>query len=240
MTALRGLDARLRLARLYLCTDARSEQGDLADFLEAVFAGGVDIVQIRQKGMPPEEELAALEVARSVAERHQGLVCVNDSAELAGRFQADVLHLGQEDGSSAAAADHLHPYALIGRSTHTPEQSDEAIADPRADYFCVGPVYATATKPDYAPVGLDLVRYAARVAPPGDPAGKPWFAIGGVDAGTLDDVLAAGARRICVVRPLTRADDPQSAATALSERLRETWQRDPAMERYTFSALAAG
>ncbi|HEX8489066.1 MAG TPA: thiamine phosphate synthase [Propionibacteriaceae bacterium] len=237
MTALLGLDARLRLARLYLCTDARERQGDLADFLEAAFSGGVDIVQIRQKEMDPDAELEALEVARTVADRHRGLVCVNDSPQLAGRFQADVLHLGQTDGSARAARRHLHEWALLGRSTQAPEQTDEALEDRAVSYFCVGPVFATATKPDYPPVGLDLVRYAARVAPPSDLAAKPWFAIGGITTDNLDRVVAAGARRVCVVRPITQASDPQAAAQALTDRLRQAWHDDQAMQRYALAAL---
>jgi thiamine-phosphate pyrophosphorylase len=237
VTALLGLDTRLRLSRLYLCTDARVEQGDLADFLDAAFSGGVDIVQIRQKEMDPDAELEALEIARTVALRHRGLVCVNDSAELAGRFQADVLHLGQTDGPSAAAREHLHEWALLGRSTHAPQETDRAIDDPLASYFCVGPVYATSTKPDYRPVGLDLVRYAARVAPPSNLASKPWFAIGGITTDTIDDVISAGARRVCVVRPITQAADPRAAAQALSDRLHEAWQSDPQMMRYSLAAF---
>jgi thiamine-phosphate pyrophosphorylase len=236
MTVLMGLEARLRLARLYLCTDARSETGDLEDFCEAVFAGGVDILQIRQKEMDPDEELEALQVARRAAERHQAIVCVNDSPALAERFAADMLHLGQTDGPSRRARRHLHRWALIGRSTHAPDQTDEAIADEHADYFCVGPVYATSTKPDYEPVGLDLVRYAAEVAAPHDLDAKPWFAIGGIDLGNLDQVLAAGARRVCVVRALTLADDPEAAARELSSRLRRAWRADPAMEQYALAA----
>ena len=236
MTALMGLQARLRLARLYLCTDARSERGDLAEFCEAAFAGGVDILQIRQKDMDPAQEFAALEVARRAAERHRALVCVNDSPTLAGRFAADVLHLGQTDGSSRAARRQLHRWALIGRSTHEPEQADHAIEDADADYFCVGPVYATPTKPDYRPAGLDLVRYAAEVAPAGDIEAKPWFAIGGIEAANLDEVLAAGARRVCVVRAITQADDPEVAARELSDRLREAWRSDPAMTPYALAA----
>jgi thiamine-phosphate pyrophosphorylase len=232
-----GLATRLRLSRLYLCTDARRQQGDLADFLEAAFRGGVDIVQIRQKDMDPDEELEALETARAVAERHQGLVCVNDSPELAGRFQADVLHLGQTDGSSKAARKHLHEWALVGRSTHEPKQTSRALDDKRVDYFCVGPVYATATKPDYAPVGLDLVRYAAKVAPPAQVSAKPWFAIGGITVDNLDEVLAAGARRVCVVRPITLAADPEAAARALSDRLHAAWRTDPEMQKYSLAAL---
>ena len=237
MTALIGLDARLRLSRLYLCTDARTQQGDLADFLEEAFSGGVDIVQIRQKQLAPEVELAALEVARTVARRHQGLVCVNDDARLAGRFQSDVLHLGQTDGSAAAARRHLHPWALVGRSTHDRRQAAEAAADEAVSYFCVGPVHATATKPDYPPVGTALVRYAAETSPPSELTSKPWFAIGGITTDTIDDVIEAGARRVCVVRPITRASDPRAAAQARTDRLHEAWQVDPAMRRYSLAAL---
>lgn len=238
MTALMGLDARLRLARLYLCTDARKTQGDLADFLEEACAGGVDIVQIRQKDMDPDAELAALEIARSVALKHQALVCVNDSAELAGRFAADVLHLGQTDGTAAAARPYLHRWAQLGRSTHDTVQADQALADPLVDYFCVGPVYATSTKPDYAPVGLDLVRHAARIASPSHADAKPWFAIGGVNEKNLDDVVAAGARRICVVRPITQAADPRAVAAALTRRMAASWRDDPAMEAYVLHTVA--
>jgi thiamine-phosphate pyrophosphorylase len=233
-----GLEARLRLARLYLCTDAREQQGDLESFLQAAFAGGVDIVQIRQKGMKPEAELAALEIARQAATPYQAIVCVNDSAELAGRFHADMLHLGQTDGSSANARKYLHRWALVGRSTHAPRQTDKAVKDDEVDYFCVGPVYATSTKPDYEPVGLDLVRYAAGKAPVASVKSKPWFAIGGISMDNLDDVIAAGARRVCVVRAITQASDPQDAAHRLSRKLRAAWQADPAMERYTFQALS--
>ena len=233
-----GLEARLRLARLYLCTDAREKQGDLGSFLQAAFAGGVDIVQIRQKEMKPEAELAALEVARQVATPYQAIVCVNDSAELAGRFQADMLHLGQTDGSAAKARRYLHRWALLGRSTHAPRQTDKAIKDSNVDYFCVGPVYATSTKPDYEPVGLDLIRYAARKAPVASIKSKPWFAIGGISMDNLDDMINAGARRVCVVRAITQASDPQEAADRLSRRLRSAWKADPAMEQYVFQALS--
>ena len=151
MTALMGLAARLRLARLYLSTDARSDQDDLAQFLAAAFAGGVDIVQIRQKGMARKAELEALETARTAATTHQGIVCVNDSADLAAEFHADMLHLGQTDGPSGPARRQLHPWALLGRSTHSPEQVDEALADPDVSYFTVGPVYATSSKPGLSP-----------------------------------------------------------------------------------------
>ena len=239
MTALMGLHARLRLARLYLCTDAREDRGDLAEFLGAAYAGGVDIVQIRQKRMSRRAELAALEVARAAAEPHQGLVCVNDSSSLAQEFGADLLHLGQTDGPARRARRRLHRWALIGRSTHAPAELDAAVADDDVDYFCAGPVFATPTKPDDTPVGLELLRYAATQAPPADVASKPWFAIGGIDRHTIGSVLAAGARRVCVVRAITDADDPEAAARALADRLRQAWRDDTAMERYSLAAMSA-
>lgn len=233
-----SLAHRLRASRLYLCTDARERQGDLADFLRAAFAGGVDIVQIRQKGLSQEAELAALEVAREAAVRTQGLVSVNDSPPLAEAFAADVLHLGQTDGSARRARRHLHAWALVGRSTHTPEQTDAAVADPDVAYFCVGPVHATPTKPDYVPAGLDLVRHAARVAPVADVASKPWFAIGGLDADNLDQVVEAGARRVVVVRAITEAADPEAAAKVLKDRLREAWSSEPDLASYALRSAS--
>lgn len=238
MTVLMSLAHRLRASRLYLCTDARERQGDLADFLRAAFAGGVDIVQIRQKNMTRDAELAALEVARSAAVATQGIVCVNDSPRLAQAFAADMLHLGQTDGPAKQARRSLHDWALVGRSTHTPDQADQAVADADVDYFAVGPVHATPTKPDYVPVGLDLVRYAARVAPVGDVGSKPWFAIGGLDAGNLDQVVEAGARRVVVVRAVTEASDPQAAARVLKDRLRQAWADDPALASYALRSAA--
>jgi thiamine-phosphate pyrophosphorylase len=238
MTALMGLDARLRLAKLYLITDARTEQGDLAEFLKAAFAGGVDIVRIRQKGMAPEAELEVLEVARAAAMLHQNIVCVNDSPALAGKFHADMLHLGQADGPSAPARAQLHPWAILGRSTHTIAEIDAAIADKDADYLTVGPVYATSLQPDYPPVGLEPVRHAASVAPVCEITSKPWFAIGGIGLDTIDEVIEAGARRVCVVSAITRVADPQKAAQQLKGRLQAAWNADPAMESYTLQALA--
>jgi thiamine-phosphate pyrophosphorylase len=219
VTVRTSLGSRLRTARLYLCTDAREEQGDLAEFLAAALAGGVDVVQIRQKKMSRAAELAALEVAREAAEPHQTIVCVNDSPSLAGAFSADMLHLGQTDGSARRARRHLHEWARIGRSTHAPDQTDEAISDPDVDYFCVGPVWETPTKQGRAGVGLDLLRLAAEVAPPFAPGAKPWFVTGGVAPDTLDAVLETGARRVVVVRALTEAADPEAVAGELAARL---------------------
>ena len=213
-------------ARLYLCTDARKGRGDFEDFVDAAFAGGVDIIQLRDKSLEAAEELELLEVLHSVAQRHGRLWAVNDRADLASLAGAPVFHIGQKDIPFAAARDFLGKGTVIGMSTHTPEQVDAAIAAAPGrsglDYFCVGPVWATPTKPGRAAVGLDLVRYAAAAierAEAGD-SGRvtgvvPWFAIGGIDLGNVEQVVEAGARRIVVVRAITEADDPAGAARAL-------------------------
>ena len=213
---------RLRSAQLYLCTDARRERGDLAEFADAALRGGVDLIQLRDKGSAGERqfgpleargELAALEVLADAARRHGALLAVNDRADLARAAGADVLHLGQDDLPLLVARDVVGPGPLIGRSTHDEAQVVTAVTE-EVDYFCVGPCWPTPTKPGRHAPGLDLVRHAARSA--GD---KPWFAIGGVDAERLPAVLEAGATRIVVVRAITAAEDPTAAAAELKAAL---------------------
>ena len=141
------LRERLAGARLYLCTDARQRQGDLPGFLDAVLGAGVGIVQLRQKGLEARQELAFLEVFRRACDKHGALLAVNDRADVARAAGADVLHLGQQDLPVPAARDIIGPGPVIGRSSHTPGQADEAAVQPGADYFCAGPVWATPTKP---------------------------------------------------------------------------------------------
>jgi thiamine-phosphate pyrophosphorylase len=214
--------ARLASASLYLCTDARRERGDLAAFAEAALAGGVDIIQLRDKGSPGEQrlgpleardELAALEVLADAARRHNALLAVNDRADIARAANADVLHLGQDDLPLAIARDIVGPRPLIGRSTHDRDQAAAAVAEP-VDYFCVGPCWPTPTKPGRAAPGLPLVRTVAESG-----TVKPWFAIGGIDEQRLPEVLDAGARRVVVVRAITAAEDPQTAAARLKKLL---------------------
>ncbi len=216
--------ARLASASLYLCTDARRERGDLAAFADAALAGGVDIIQLRDKGSPGEhrfgplearDELAALEVLADAARRHGALLAVNDRADIALAAGADVLHLGQDDLPLSIARDIVGPRPLIGRSTHDRDQVLAAVVEP-VDYFCVGPCWPTPTKPGRAAPGLALVRAAAE-----SPTDKPWFAIGGIDEQRLPEVLDAGARRVVVVRAITTADDPQAAASRLKAVLTE-------------------
>ncbi|WP_433549547.1 thiamine phosphate synthase [Streptomyces sp. CA-294286] len=207
--------AQLADARLYLCTDARKAQGDLPAFLDAVLSHGVDIVQLRDKGMEAGEELEHLAVFADACRRHGKLLAVNDRADVAHAVGSDVLHLGQGDLPVPAARAILGQDVVVGRSTHAESEVDAAVAESGVDYFCTGPCWPTPTKPGrYAP-GLDLVRYAASLR-----QDRPWFAIGGIDAGNLDEVLAAGARRVVVVRALTEAADPAAATAELAGRIR--------------------
>ncbi len=207
----------LTSARLYLCTNARTERDDFESFVDAAFAGGVDIIQLRDKTIEAAQELELLEVVREAAERHERLWAVNDRADIALLSGSPVFHVGQKDLPSAKVRAVLGAEPVVGLSSHTPEQVDAAIADARGgnlDYFCVGPVWATPTKPGRAAVGLDLVRHAAAAA--GTDGGEvPWFAIGGIDHGNVSEVVEAGARRIVVVRAITEAPDPAAAAAGL-------------------------
>lgn len=212
-------------ARLYLCTDARRDRGDFGEFIEAAFAGGVDIIQLRDKGIEAAEELELLTVLQSAAERHGKLWAVNDRADVAVLSGAPVFHVGQKDLPVESARTLVGAGAAIGLSTHTPEQVEGAIRLSSAltpgegglDYFCVGPVWATPTKPGRAAAGLDLVRYAAEAVrgAGGSHAAVPWFAIGGIDLDNVGQVVEAGARRIVVVRAITEASDPAAAAAGL-------------------------
>ncbi len=206
--------AALADARLYLCVGARP---DLAEFLDAVLPNGVDVVQLREKGLEARAEMALCDVVREAAHRHGRLFAVNDRADLARAVGADVLHLGQGDLPVSLARDIVGDDLLVGVSTHAVGEAGAAAVAPGVDYFCAGPTWVTPTKPGRPAAGLDLVAYAASLG-----TTRPWFAIGGIDLGDLDAVLAAGATRVVVVRALTEAGDPAAAARAFAERLRAT------------------
>ncbi len=201
---------RLAVARLYLCTPVRP---DLAAFADAVLGAGVDVVQLRDKQAEAVPLLEAAAVLREAADRHGALLAVNDRADVALAAGADVLHLGQGDLPRSWAERILGDGVLLGRSTHDLEQARRAVAE-GWDYFAVGPVYPTATKPGRPATGAGLLRAVAGLGPP-----VPWFAIGGVGPDTLDEVLAAGATRAVVVRAITAAPDPAAAVTRLRARL---------------------
>jgi thiamine-phosphate pyrophosphorylase len=201
-------------ARLYLCTDGRRERGDLADFLDAVLAAGVDIVQLREKGLEAREELALLEVFRDACDRHGRLLAVNDRADIAYAARPDVLHLGQDDLPVKVAREILGDDVFIGRSTHSTAEASAAAVEEGVDYFCCGPVWPTPTKPGRHAPGPSLLRHAASLG-----GGRPWFAIGGIDLANLDQVRSYGVERVVVVRAITDADDPGAVAAEFAKRL---------------------
>ncbi|MGH8859855.1 MAG: thiamine phosphate synthase [Jatrophihabitantaceae bacterium] len=203
-------------ARLYLCTDSRARTGDLEQFLDAVLANGVDVVQLREKGLEARTELRLLEVFAAAADRHGALWAVNDRADVARAAGAPVLHLGQDDLPVSAARRVVGDGVLIGRSTHSPAQCDAARVEDGVAYYCTGPTWATPTKPGRPAAGTALLDHARS-----HEDARPWFAIGGIETlKRLDDVIAHGARRAVVVRAITEAEDPGAAAAAFAARLR--------------------
>jgi thiamine-phosphate pyrophosphorylase len=208
------LRERLARSRVYLCTDARERRGDLAEFLDTVLAAGVDIVQLRQKDLEARQEIGYLAVFRAACERHGALLAVNDRADIAFAVGADVLHLGQDDLPVPIARQIVGPGPLIGRSTHEEAETAAAAGQDGVDYFCAGPVWPTPTKPGRPAPGRRLLTYAQRLR-----TARPWFAIGGIDLDNLDLVIAAGARRVVVVRAITEAPDPGAAAAEFARRL---------------------
>jgi thiamine-phosphate pyrophosphorylase len=191
---------RLRSARLYLIGDLPT----LRRVLEPALAAGVDIVQARS----PDPALAELVAVRERCHAAGALFIVNDDPGLAVAAGADGVHVGQDDVAVARAREIVGDERLIGLSTHSQAQIDAAAG---VDYIGVGPVWATPTKPDYVPIGLELLRYASLHAP------VPFFAIGGIDTANAAEVFVAGAHRIAVVRAIGQASDPGAAARALRE-----------------------
>lgn len=197
---------RLGEALVYLCTPIRE---DLGSFADAVLRAGVDVVQLRDKEAEAVPLLEAAATLRDAADRHGALLAVNDRADVALAAGADILHLGQGDLPMDWARRIVGADMLLGRSTHDLEQARCAIAE-GWDYFAVGPVYPTATKPGRPTVGTALLQAVAALAPP-----VPWFAIGGVDRSNLTEVTSAGASRVVVVRAITEASDPVAATAEL-------------------------
>ncbi len=203
------MDRRDRLAdaRLYLVCPRRPPA-----FLAAALRGGVDLVQLRDKEATDDELLAAAADFRAACDAHGALFVLNDRPDLAAAAGADGVHVGQDDVPVADARATVGEERIVGLSTHSPAQIDAAAG---ADYIACGPVHATPTKPGRPAAGLGVVAHAAAHAR------VPWFAIGGIDATCLAEVVTAGARRIIVVRALTHAADPEAAARALRAGLGE-------------------
>ncbi|MEA2646172.1 MAG: thiamine-phosphate pyrophosphorylase [Chloroflexota bacterium] len=208
-----GLTARLRAARLYVV----SSDGDparQARTLCAAIDGGADIVQLRNKLATPGELVEAARIVREHAHAAGALFIVNDHVDLAAEVDADGVHVGQDDTPVPEALAAL-PGKIVGQSSHSLEQAVAAVGA-GATYIGVGPVFATPTKAGRPAVGTDLVVQVAKRL-----EGLPWFAIGGIDERTLPSVLAAGARRVAVVRAVSDAPDPAAAAARLLAMLPE-------------------
>jgi thiamine-phosphate pyrophosphorylase len=214
--------ARLAAARLYLVCDALPGGRELSEVLPGAIAGGAEIVQLRVKdgdrGEDPHERRALLAAAARAArlcEEHGALFVINDYPGVAVDVGADGVHVGQDDMGVSEVRAIVGPDMLIGLSTHAPEEIEAA--DPTlVDYIGVGPVHATPTKPGRPAVGVELVRYAAVHA------AVPFFAIGGLDARNVGEVLDAGASRVCVLRAVANAESPERAAGELHELLEAT------------------
>ena len=209
---------RLARARLYLVCGARPGGRDADDLLAAALAGGVDVVQLREKDATEDEVLCAAGTFRARCDEAGALFVLNDRPDLAVAAGADGVHLGQDDLPVDEARSIVGDDRLIGRSTHSAEQIDAATG---VDYVAVGPVHATPTKLGRPAVGLGPVRHAAAHA------GVPFFAIGGIDPGNVDEAIAAGARRVVVVRAIAEAADPEAAARGLRRALDAAWAEAP-------------
>jgi len=203
---------RVARVRIYLITDAAPQIRPIERFLRDAVAGGVGMVQLREKNL---SDAALLDVSArcAVACRSLGVpFIVNDRVDIALASGADGVHLGQDDLPVTAARRLGGDGLIIGLSTHSQAQIDAAARED-ADYIGVGPIWATPTKEGRPPVGVALVRFAA------EHAAQPFFAIGGLDPNNVAEVVAAGGERVSVLRWITRAADPKHAARDLSEQL---------------------
>ena len=203
---------KLQRSRLYLVCEDRDEPPALERLLEAALTGGVDLIQLRDKEANDERLLRAAPRFRAAADRHDALFLINDRPDLVAPCRADGVHVGQDDVPVAEARRLAGEDAVVGLSTHDPEQlraAHRATGDARPDYVSIGPVWATPTKPGRPAAGIDYVRTAAAEAE------LPWFAIGGIDPANITEVVAAGARRAVVVRAIRDAADPGAAAAEL-------------------------
>ncbi len=196
--------ARLARSRLYLVLEARPHGDDPSALLDAALRGGIDVVQLRDKELRDDDLVRAAEPFRRACDAHGALFVLNDRPDLVEQARADGVHVGQGDASLAAARRTVGEERLVGLSASTPGELRGA-----PDYFGVGAVFGTPTKPNAPAGGLELVR-AAR-----DSLSVPWFAIGGVDAATIGDVSGSGAYGVAVVRAVRDAADPEAAARAL-------------------------
>lgn len=210
---------RLRTARLYFVCDALPGGREPEALLDAALGGGVDIVQLREKELGREDIERSARTFRRLCDTYSALFIVNDDPWLAQSCDADGVHLGQDDMPVEEAREILGPEMIIGFSTHSKEQL--AASGGVVDYVSVGPIWETPTKEGRPGVGLGLVEHAAAQAP------HPFFAIGGIEPSNAGEVVAAGARRLGVVRAIRDSGDPAAAAEALRAALAAVGEAAP-------------
>lgn len=203
--------AALGERRLYLCT---ADRDDLAPFIEACIRGGVDVVQLREKELADADLVARARLCGAVCADSGVPFILNDRPDLAVEVGADGVHVGQDDVAPAEARSIVGPAAVVGLSTHTPDELSAALGEP-VDYVSVGPVVPTPTKPGRPGTGLGYVTEAARRGAALSPA-MPFFVTGNARPDTVGEMVKAGARRFVVVRWLTEAADPELAARQLA------------------------
>ena len=196
-------------ARLYLVARASVGGRPLAELMPDLAAAGVDLLQLREKEMEAGEILRVGAPIRAACREAGVPFIINDRPDVALALDADGVHLGQND-LPVETGRRILGDAIVGVSTHSEDEIDVATASPqRIDYIAVGPVHETPTKPGRPGTGLGLLHHAARVVD------VPWFVTGNMNAGTLPEAMEAGARRAVVVRGITEAPDPVSAAAEL-------------------------
>jgi thiamine-phosphate pyrophosphorylase len=205
----------MQSVQLYLLTSSDQCARGLEWTVAEALAGGVQAIQLREKGRADREVLSLAQSVRRLTRDSGALFIMNDRPDLARLAAADGVHLGQTDLALHDARRIVGPNATIGISTHCIEQARQAVLD-GASYIGVGPVFPSATKSFDRFAGLDLVRQVSCEIR------LPSFAIGGISSDRLNDVIQAGARRIAVSAAICQAADPRAAATALRQRLTAT------------------
>ncbi len=233
VTALMGLEARLRLARTLVIIDTRHD--DPAAFVAALFAAGADIIQVRDPAASLETIRNVVETAQRIAMPMNKLVAVTGDLAAARQLMADVL-VGGPDLDPGLAHARLHEYALVGAPAFTADDCRRVAESEAVEFALVGPVHLPSGSPATAP-GLDLVRVAAETMPVADAKGTPWFAVGGITPERLGDVIGAGARRAGVV---VTGDADLDDVGRVSSALRQAWAGDASLQDFAFRALSDG
>jgi thiamine-phosphate pyrophosphorylase len=213
MSAPRPAICSLDQARLYGIVDlGYVERHKVESMTAALCEGGVDVLQLRAKGFRPAEIEKLAKLMQPITQAHGVPLVVNDHPEVAASVGSEGVHVGQDDEAVARARSVVGPGIFVGKSTHSLMQAEAALSE-GADYIGFGPLYATGTKPDYVPIGIqDIAEVQRRVS-------RPVFCIGGVNGARLPEILAAGARRVVVVSAFLLAEDVRAVVREMKSRL---------------------